>query len=115
MPCQPARAFAQKLFHFVAAHPVMLVGIKHGNQNIDMREQILKTNCRVETHRVVWPFPPLGKLFIERMMFGGDSVSKRLEQAPEKRLSAAARYSGDDGFEIQWLASEVRPFLAAAA
>ena len=41
MLAKPALAVAQQFFDFVVADPIVFVVVQHGNQHVEMRQQLL--------------------------------------------------------------------------
>ena len=44
MPSQPISAVAKQLLHFVFANPVVFIVVQHGDQHVQMRQQVVDRN-----------------------------------------------------------------------
>ena len=95
MRLEPALALAEQLVHFIASDPVVLVVVQHGNQDVEVREQVLQTALAGQLDREVRAFTPLGKILIQRMPRGIDRVAQRLEQTAEQDFAAATRHDAE--------------------
>src|SRR5690242_7246744 len=88
---EPTFAFAKKLVDLILADPVMLLGIKRGNQDEQMVEKILHARCSSQRDGIVGPFSPFWEFLVERMANRADCVSQRLEECANQAFAGSAR------------------------
>jgi len=111
---QPARAAADELVDLGLVDPVVLVIVEHGQQDVEVVEQIGHALGSVQAQREVPTGPPVGVLGIERDGLGRDLVAERREQPPDDVLPAAGGDGGQRGLERDRRRRELRPLPARA-
>ena len=84
MTVEPSVAMAQQLLDLRVAHPVVLVIIQYGEQDIQVREQLSQRGFGVDGQREVVPIAELGNRFVERMGLKSNFVAKRLKEPGEE-------------------------------
>ena len=79
---QPVRAAAHQLLDLVVAHPVVLLVVEHGQQDVEVGQQRAQPDRRAERQPHVAARPPL---VVDRGRH--HVVAERLEQAPHERFA----------------------------
>src|SRR5438093_6895576 len=111
---EPSLAMTDELLDFVVAHPVVLLVVEHGDEHVQMRQQLGEPLFGGEREGVIPTGAPLGHRRIERMRRSRYRVAERLEQLPEEALALAAGYGGQPRRERDRRGREVGAFLAAS-
>jgi hypothetical protein len=112
---EPAFSTAEEFFDFVLADPIVFFVVEHGQQDIEMLEEILQALLRCKSDTPIAALAPLRELLIESMPIGGEFVAKRLEQSAEKCLPAPAWDDRDADFQRKFRVRELLPTLAPTA
>src|SRR5450432_169009 len=102
----------QQLVDFILPDPVVLVGIEHRDENIQVREQVLQRDFFRNLHRVVRTFAPLRELLVKGKVFDADPITQRFEEAAQKLLAAAAGQNGNSRCQRQRNSYERRAIFA---
>src|SRR6185369_3119065 len=111
---QPAFANTQQLLHLVVAHPVVLLVVEHGNQHVEMCEEIRYAHLAAQRHRVVATLSPLRRAVVEQVRFHSHGVAEGLEETTEQRFTTSAWNHREPSDERNGLRGELRTFFAAS-
>jgi len=76
---QPRFAVTEQLFHFVIPDPVMLVVVEHGDEHVQMPQQLLKRNRLRKLDGEIRAIAPVRELIIQYMPRRRDLISEWLE------------------------------------
>ena len=90
MTSQPSLPVAQQFLELVLSDEVVLVVVEHGNEDVEVGQQVGECPLGAELHCEVGPLAPGGERGVERVVLGVNLVAERLEQAAQQRLAAAA-------------------------
>ena len=92
----------------------MLSGVEHGDQDVQVGQQLRQRDRPPDRDREVRTLAPLEKLLIERVADGLDFVPERLEHRPQEPLAAPHRQHTQSGFERDRGRDQLRAVLAPA-
>src|SRR5690606_21925301 len=69
---QPLAALAEQLVHLVLPNPVVLVSVEHGDQDIQVGQQVANTHIPGERHPSEWPgsLGPRAPIHLDRVAKG---------------------------------------------
>ncbi|GJG85932.1 hypothetical protein tb265_11130 [Gemmatimonadetes bacterium T265] len=93
----------------------MLLVVEHGDQHVQVRQQLGNPQRARGRDRVVPTLAPRRLLRIQRVRHGRDFVAERLEQATQQGFAAAAGDDGEVCGERDRRGRELAPLLAPAA
>lgn len=114
MILEPIFAFAQELFDFFLADPVMFLSIEDRDENEEVLKKGLQGAGFTEGDVVIVAIAPVREVGIERGGLAGDFVSKRSEESLELGFASGGREDGKAGGKIELPVDEFRTFLAGA-
>ena len=100
---QPPFTVAEQLLHLVVTHPVVLVVVQYGDEDVEVREQVAQAHLALQAHREAGAVAPFGELFVQGKRPSADRVAQRLKQILEEPFTPAARQHGQFGFQGQGL------------
>ena len=114
MSREPARAAPHQLLDLRVVHPVVLVVVEDGQEDVEVVEEVCEPELARQAKADVAPGPPLRKGWIEQERLHGDLVSEWLEQPAHDLLAAARRHDRELRLERNGRRGELRPLLAGA-
>ena len=114
MVVQPPLTIAQQLVHFVVANPVVLVVVQHGQQHVEVRQQIPEPHFRGEFHAEIWAGSPFREPVVQFMRLNRNAITQRLEQTPDEVGAFAGRYDFNPRLQRDGLVCQGRTILAGA-
>src|SRR5262249_42686244 len=100
------------LVDLVFADPVVLVGIEHGDQNIEVCQQVLKCDIFCDFYCVVRTLAPLWKFLVKSVVLSAHPVPEWLEQSPHERLATTTRQQNHSRGKGKGHRHELRSILA---
>src|SRR5260370_30347555 len=106
------RAKTQQLFDFRVPNPVVFVVVENWNEDIEMRQQITRSNCGLESDRKIRTLSPLREFLIQRMARSTNFVTQRLQQSVQDIFSSATTDHPDPPVQSH---RRIRPFLTPLA
>src|SRR5262245_15642754 len=111
MTGEPALAAAEQLLDLVVSDPVVLLGVEHRHEHVQMREEVAKPEHALEVDREVAAVAPLGERLVERVVDSVDVVAEWLEEPPQHTFAAGAGKRREMGAQRDRRLRELRPRL----
>src|SRR5206468_2719871 len=84
LPVQP-----DPLLDLVVTDPVVLLVVEHGDQHIEMRQQVAQPASAPQSHAEVVALPPTRERLVQRQTRRFDLIAKRSEQPLEQTVTAS--------------------------
>ncbi len=105
---------AHQFVDLVVPDPVMLLIVEHGDQHVQMPEQILQPPVAVERDGEVGAVSPLRKARVQRVPLGPDGVAEWFKEAVQESFTAPARQHGQARLQRKRRRRQLGSVLAAA-
>ena len=112
---QPAAALGQQLLDLLSVDVVVLLQVQHGDQHVEVVEEIGQAARRLQPQRDVGARPPVGHRLVERQRLDRDPVSQRREQALDEVGAPAHRQRRHQRGQRDRLLHQLRTLLAPPA
>jgi hypothetical protein len=88
---QPLLTLTDEFVHLRLADVVVLRAVQHGNQDIQVAQQLVQPNCVAQAHPIETARAPLREPLVQRDFVRLHRVAQRLEQLAQQALAAATR------------------------